>query len=319
VDIYKFRFFDDLLADDGSKQVYRNMLSFGERFVIKLQNFSHEAVGLCFKEAGKLNRRHDVILLAKARRYLVLFDGVKTLLANGSSEVCFPLLRAMLEAFLGIAHIVQDKHQERAFAYALARIMRKIEEYRRVDINTPQGKALQAELAKDEFTPNILKHIPSHVGGWADKMEKEISTDTDFIPIVAEWNRLANPPGKKPRTPKWYELFGGKGNLRELAKQLNKLSLYEFMYRDWSDSSHVGDALNTFADIDGTLNPVRFPQDYPKVIGYLFMIFLNLVHSLVNFYNPSSAESMRFYAANELEPEFQHVQRELAKVLKSMK
>jgi hypothetical protein len=306
--VKKYESFEEMLANDKSRQVYRYMIGRASEYTIDMREYAREVVGLCVKEAKKRQQAHDTTVIAIARRFLALLDGVSILLAGGNAEVCYPLLRSMLEAYLSVAHILQDKTRERANAYQLAWIKRRIKEYKRVSINTQEGKKLHAELAKDKLTPEILKHMPANLENLAAEMEEYLQNDDDFKVVLAEWERLTNPAGKKRNSdPHWYELFGGRSNIRDLALQLNHLGLYEFMYRDWSDSVHAGDALPSFTGSDGRINPLRHPRDYPKVVSHMFLVTINMLHLLADHYNPSSACSLRKYTANTLVPKCSEV------------
>src|SRR4051794_38234453 len=132
----------------------------------------------------------------------------------------------MLEATLGIAHIVQDRHEERALAYQLARIKRRIKKFRMADTASNEGQKVAAELAGDFLTPDLLDKMPPDVGVWADELERRLTAEKHFDPIVAEWDRLKNPPGGKPKSkdPEWYTLFSGADQIRTWAKKMKFVS-----------------------------------------------------------------------------------------------
>jgi Family of unknown function (DUF5677) len=310
-------YFEDRFNDNGkSKANHRGNCGFAAQFVTELLKFGDEAFGFCFQHSKKQPRSADHALLALARHTLAHLDSVGVLLANGCVDGCDSLLRSILEASLGITFIVEDKHEERALAYELARIKRKIKEFRRVDRNHPDGKALEAELSADAFVPGILSKLPDGLSKQADKIEAWLNAQHRFIPILAEWNRLKNSPDKKKQPdPEWFALFGGARDIRGLAKRLNRLGWYEFLYRDWSNSSHAADAIAKYSTADDCISPLRYPAGYVKVLNMAFVMFLNALELLTSFYDTALAEQFRKHTAGVMAPQLARLTKGLEKEL----
>lgn len=313
-------YFEDRFSDGGkSKANYRKLCEAASGFLTELLKYGDEAFGHCSKHAQKHTRRVDHTLLALSRHLVAYLDAVNTLLRNGCVDGCDPLLRSMLEAAFGIAYIVEDRHEERALAYQLNRIKRKIKELRRADRTHPDGQQLEAELSSDTFVPGILSKLPEGLSKRADEIERRLNADSDFAPILAEWNLLKHPPGKKRQPdPEWFTLFGGakpSRDIRSLAKHLKWLSLYEFLYRDWSNSVHAGDAIDRYSTTDDCIRPLHYPSGYSKTLSLVFAIFINGLEKLAGFYNAEMGQQVRNHAVRVLTPKLTHIADEIQKAL----
>jgi hypothetical protein len=110
--------------------------------------------GVATDEVGAGFTHHNIVHL----------DSVALLLEKGAPEAAFPLLRSMLESYLGIAHIVEAQSNERTLAYKLSRIMRTIQSMRIRDTNHPEGKKLSGQLANDGFMAGLLEKTPNALG-----------------------------------------------------------------------------------------------------------------------------------------------------------
>ncbi len=313
--------FEEGFDDNGKLQAnYRHIRSVASKFITKLLKYGDEAFELCSKRADQTQRHADHVLLAFARHNAVYLDSTNALLATGCVEGCAPLLRSILDATFGIAHIVQDKHEERALAYQLARIKRRIKHLRRGDRSHPDGRQLEADLATDAFVPGVLSKLPNGLAAKAAELELQLQAKPEFAPILVEWERLKHPPDRKRQPdPEWYNLFGGAKDIRGLAKQLNWQSLYDFFYRDWSNSAHAGDALDSYTTADNCLRPLRYPAGYAKVLSYAFMLYINGLEKVAGFYDAVMGSQVRDYAVKVLNPELVHTANQIEKALGAFK
>ena len=253
-------YFEDRFDDDGaSKEGCQLVYKVASDFLGELLKYADGLFAFCINIANGRQQHVDGALRGLERHNLAYLDSIKVLLANGCAEGCEPLLRSILEATFGIAHIVQERSEERALAYKLARAMRHIKHLRRGDLTHAAGQQLETDLANDVFSPNALKLIPPGMAAHASQLETKVRTDPTFAPIVAEWDRMK---GNRQSDPEWYALFGGANNIRELAKKLRWQSLYDFLYRDWSNAVHAGNTLERVLTTEDELSPLRYPSQY---------------------------------------------------------
>jgi len=313
-------YFEDRFEDGGkSKANFRRICEAASGFLTEVLRYGDEAFGLCSMHADKHTRRVDHTLLALGRHTSAYLDAVSALLRGDCVDGCHPLLRSMLEAAFGIAYIVEDRHEARGLAYQLVRIKRKIKKLRRADRTSQDGRHLETELSADIFVPSILGKMPNGLGSRADEIERRLSAKLAFAPILAEWDRLKHPAGgKRQPDPEWFTLFGGvkpcKG-VRSLAAHLKWLSLYEFLYRDWSNSVHAGDAIDQYSTSDNCVRPLRYPAGYANVLSMAFAIFINGLERMSAFYNAGMGQQVRDHAVKVLTPRLTDVAGEIQKAL----
>lgn len=300
-------FFEEYCEDDKCLLAYRDLLAKGSKFLEEVVRFGNEVIQLCIKKAQGDTRRVHFTLLGLARHQLAYMDSVNVLLGRGCVEASSPLLRSMLESQLGIAHIVQDRHQERALAYELARIKRRHKALRMADKTHTEGKQLEAELASDLLFSKILDKMPKDLSARAVVVEAKLA-DPIFIPILAEWERLKHPPGKpKQKDPEWFSLFGGGNTIRDLAKNLGLISQYTFIYKELSNAIHAATALECFEEVGGDLaqiRPLRHPGGYHKPFRGVFMMFLITFNKLLEFYDKRQQVTFRHHITVSVEPRF---------------
>ncbi len=310
-------FFDEGL-DPESLRSYRGLLDTGHDFITGLVRYGNEALEVCSRVAERTPGHVHVTLLALARHHIASMDCVNVLLSRGCVEGCPPLLRSMLESLFGVGHIVQGRHEERALAYQLARIKRRIKELRMADKSHQDGKVLEAELATDQFAAGIIDKMPAGLGARADAIEARMLSEPAFAPILAEWDRLKHPPGKpKQKDPECFSLFGGGSSVRDLAKRLNWLSLYTFVYKDLSNAVHAANALEAYQDCEAVtrLRPLRHPGGYHKFFRGVYMLFINMTDKLLGFYDPQSQQSFQYHFMHAVQPRFLRVFGDVTKSL----
>ncbi|MCE9562983.1 MAG: DUF5677 domain-containing protein [Planctomycetes bacterium] len=300
-------YFEDYCGDKESLAKYRELLALGSEFLEELVRLGHDAIHVCIKKAQADNRRFHFTLLGLARHLLAYLDSANVLLSKGCVEACLPLLRSMLESHLGIAHIVQEKHEERALAYDFVRLKRRLKELRTTDKTHADGKQLEAELASDTLMAGLLDKMPKDLPERAALVEATLA-DPIFVPILAEWDRLKRPAGKpKQKDPEWFTLFGGGNNIRELAKKLGAVSLYAFIYKELSNSTHAGTALDGFVEVGGDIADIRqlrHPGGYYKLFRGVFMIFLLSFEKLLGFYDKQQHDIFTKFVAISVVPRF---------------
>ena len=300
-------FFEEYCEDDKSLVAYRDLLAKGSKFLEEVVCFGNEVIQLCIKKAQGDTRRVHFTLLGLARHQLAYMDSVNVLLGRGCVEASSPLLRSMLESQLGIAHIVQGMHQERALAYELVRIKRRLKALRMVDKTHADGKQLEAELASDVLVAGIFDKMPKDLSARAAVVEAKLA-DPIFIPNVAEWERLKRSSGKPNlKDPEWFSLFGGGNTIRDLAKNLGLISQYTFIYKELSNAIHAATALDGFAEVGGDLTqirPLRHPGGYHKPFRGVFIMFLSTFDKLLGFYDKQQQGAFLHHMMVSIEPKF---------------
>jgi hypothetical protein len=248
-------FFSDLLQSPQQRRDYERICGDFAAFVKDCMTCLLESYKAVHEAVIKINEPHNVTVVLLVRHVIESLDGVSVLVAQGCSEPCQPLLRSALEATLGVLYILQHDTKRRALAYQVAHAHKKIKLYQRADPTTPAGqdfrKSLHGDLCEDVFNRLPIVNYPKLI----DNLKKMLETPT-FQPVEAEWQKL-----KKERKgePEWFSLFGGPQNVRELAIRVKWLGMYEFLYRQWSNETHAGRAMEAVGSKDGVpvMRPIR--------------------------------------------------------------
>jgi Family of unknown function (DUF5677) len=127
------------------------------RFLDEIVSYGREAFTYCAEIGAKQQRHADVVLIAFARHILAYMDCIKVLLEQGCSEGTTPLLRSILESYLGIAHIAKEKSEERARSYTLMLARNEINRLRIADKTHVKGQKIHEKLIQtDLYAPKLL-------------------------------------------------------------------------------------------------------------------------------------------------------------------
>jgi hypothetical protein len=309
-------YFEDRFDDAVSKKTCQFVYEQASEFLGELLEYSDGMFEFCLQIGNSRHQHVDRVLQGLSRHNLAYLDSIKVLLASGCAEGCEPLLRSILESTFGIAHIVEEKSEERALAYKFARITRHIKHLRRGDLTHSAGKQLHTELANDAYSANVLSQVPAGMAVHASQLEAKVAADPAFAPIVAEWNRVK---GKRQGDPEWYSLFGGANNIRELAKKLRWQSMYDFLYRDYSNAVHAGNTVERALTHGNELCPLRHPSKYLDAFSFAYCVTINGLEKLLGFYDVAKQEEMRKVILGVFEPKHQNIRAMIDEAFKGYK
>lgn len=224
---------------------------------------------------------HHATVYMLTRHVCEMLDGVSILAMNGGAEPSKPLLRSSFEAMLGIQYILEADCERRGIAYQVAHAHRRIKSIRRLDPTEQVGKELRKTLADDPLFAGI-KFPTGDLKTQVDILEGMLRKP-EFAAIETEWQAVKG----KGKEPSWFSLFSGPREVRALALHLKHGALYEFLYREWSNSVHAGDC---FANIapgpNGTklIRPLRHPDGLQQMISLGVSISLAVHSSLLEHY-----------------------------------
>jgi hypothetical protein len=247
--------------------------------------------------AGETSLHHATITLL-ARHICECVDAVSVLVSEGCTIPSTLVLRSALEAEMGIIYILGGDTVNRALAYQVSHIHKRMKLYRKY-------VPLPAEQTSQFAT--LLSLASDSEASWAG---------IDFGAKIAHLEgMLAKPPydhvekswreAKKRRKggdPPWYALNGGPNDVRQLAETIGFRSWYEILYRDWSDAVHAGDAFDNVS-ITGegktVVRPLRHPEGLQRVASFAGSMCLETSKQLLRAYAPGKLAELRAdYTAN---------------------
>ena len=278
-------YFADQLESDDDRDFCGNVLA----------NFAalvHDSVDMLLKgwkiaeQAGwKEQQHHHATVQMMTRHVCESLDGVSVLAAQGCAETAKPLMRSSFEAMLGIQYILETDSERRGIAYQVAHAHRRISFYRKLDPNEQAGKELRTTLADDPLfdiaTPPDGE-MQKRIANWQHMFAR-----SEFAPIEAEWQSKRK---QRKTDPAWYSLFNGPTNIRELAMHLKRGAMYEFLYRDWSNSIHAADCFANISRGSGeasSIRPLRHPEGLQPLVANAVGMCISINRLLLQRYATS--------------------------------
>lgn len=246
---------------------------------------------------GKADKEVPVILLF--RHVLELLDAVSILIKESAAEPCKLQLRSIFEALLSINYILEDKKEERAYAFLVCHAYKKIKTYRKLDPTTQHGKQFKGVL-KDSVLHDLdlsnLFDLPKMV-----KQQEELFEKEGFREAYKELERLRR-NGRK--NPNWFEFYGGPRDLEQIAIELKKRDYYEFFYRHWSDYVHALDIItgNLGKTEKGTyLTSIRQPFEAQTITSLAITMALEVYRKIINHYVPLQITHYRMWYVENMQ------------------
>ena len=184
---------------------------------------------------------------------LETFDTTLVLLRQACAIGMRLALRSAFEGILGLEYMLREDSARRGRSYLVADAHTRIAVYLLVDINTPEGRDFQKRLSKDEFTGGGLSGFEfKDFAAQRANLERGLRNDS-LREIEREYQRVKK---KFKQRPKWYALYGGPRDLRQLAHRLGKSATYDVLYRQWSDTAHLTDLKRHMGTESGQLKVV---------------------------------------------------------------
>ena len=242
--------------------------------------------------AYKAGNTGDLAMIALVRHIVEALDGVSLLLASGSILPCYPLLRGIFDAWMGVFFILEKDTNECGAAYFVAQISQEKAFWERLDPTTDKGKALKDEFKNDIAGPQPFDNVPLEE---VRKCVAELQADLDD-PMLKPASKAWVSKGKAE--PAWYSLVAPPNNLRELAKSLGMLSMYEQHYRPWCRQVHATGTIASLSSTEDaiTVRPIRHADGIHKVVRSAGLLSLALTGRLIQKYgSPTDAADLKRY------------------------
>jgi len=182
----------------------------------------------------------DIPSLILHRNMIHMAHGVDVLRVASAPIPMVPLLRSMLEYFLSLEYIHQAEYEERSLSWLCAHIHQEIELKELADPTTERGATFQKNAEAQVPGWANFRHIGGPELGEAVGNLQSLLRLPLMEHIEEEFQNLKRK--SNGRSPKWYRMFGGPGNLRELADRVRRTPLHQLFYGPWSATVHGTDA-----------------------------------------------------------------------------
>ncbi len=231
------------------------------------------------------NGDKDLPIIMSFRNALELIDSISILLKNSSIEPCKLQLRTLLETIFTINYITEKDSETRAYNYLVCQFHEKINSYKRLDINTQQGRQFSSEMKRDRLVGKMdfskYPNLQPNISNLTQLLKKK-----NYSKSEQEYQRLK----KKKSKPIWYQFFNGPNNIIELADYLNLIGIYNLLYRFFSKNVHGQDV------IDGRISSgkpgftefmqIKDPTNAQFICQLTVSLSIDLFKTVILFYAP---------------------------------
>lgn len=168
------------------------------------------------------------------RNFLEYIDACSVLVRQSCIEPCNTILRTILENFLYIEYLLEERTIERSRCFLVWNAFENKKLYLSMDGKSDPYKKIEAAFKRDKLLndqkPYVLPGIEKNIKN-NDLLLKAEENEL----IVEEYFRTKN---KLNKNPNWYSLYNGPRNIEKLAERLGFITYYEILYRGLSSSTH---------------------------------------------------------------------------------
>ena len=229
-----------ILTRTPEPQAYQNLLNEASNLIEEIVNCgTHLFVSIIQK---KENASDDSSLTISAlfRHCLDSVDAISILVRQGAFDSSEPILRSLLETFLGLEYVLEKDTFRRALSYQVCYAHARIKMHEQLDSQSEVGIKFRELFKKDTSIDDIT--IPDFNVSTTISKLKNALLRPEIEEVEAEYQRLKG-NGKRFS---WFTLFDGPKNVKELADRLQRPAMYELLYRQWSNGVHASDAIENF-------------------------------------------------------------------------
>ena len=230
-----------------------------------------------------------------------MLDGVEVLLDKSCVVASRTPLRSAFEASLAVRYVLDADTGRRALCYVVADIYQRLRWYEEHDPDTERGKQFRAEVELPEDLDFPMPDVESTRKAAASL--RSMLADGAYPPIANEYEEVSKK--RRGRTP-WYSLFGGPGNLRELARAVGDLDDYLILYRTWSNTAHATDLNRQLTKVQDGSGPavgvVRSPMGMPHTYVLAIYIGVEVTRAVLEHYRPGEAERFAEWYLEQISP-----------------
>lgn len=254
---------DDLLQPNMSKSHAIAEITLVSDLLANIVNFATHFIARCGESVDKTDYINSPVFPLYLHM-IEMTDGTQILIAESCPLPAMPLVRSSLEALLSMDYIMQAEYERRSLSWLVGSYHDQLVYFEKHDPDTPKGQVLQKAIVLDKYIAYYELPLPgeNRLNDFRERAAKfrEMLNDPVLEPIEAEFQRIFK---KKRRQPRWYELFEGPKNLRELAIAVQSEASYLETYSNLSGVSHAESParfINAITQVDRLLPILRDPS-----------------------------------------------------------
>jgi hypothetical protein len=287
---------ESILYRELSKAQAKPDIELASGVLQELVNFASNALVRCATSTeGEENE--DLAVLSLYRHIMEMTDGVEVLISESGVTPAVPLIRSSFEALISMEYIVEDdaRYLTRSLAWLVDYVHQRLHLYESLDPSTSRGQEFRQALNQDNTVKTIAiplqPSVKQAIGNLQDLLAKP-----QLAAIHLELTQLK---GQR----KWYRLYAGPDNIRELAHHVGRGAQYDFLYRYWSRVSHAHDFAPFIASTpDGrpAIRGIRDPSDLKNVANFAASFMLGATRVLIGKFRPG--EDIRTWYVRDVRP-----------------
>lgn len=204
-------------------QLIAEVVNFGTNSLVRAMSY------------GEGEENLHLAAFALYRHILENTDAIQVLVENGCPATAAPNLRSSFEALLSLEYITEsdDDYRIRSLSWLAGYARIRLKSYRSFLTSTQLGQDFRKSIIEDKTVRDFPPLPQDQVAEGIDRMERLLARD-QFTQIQEEFDSFE-------REPRWFRLFGGPANVRELARYLERSVQYDVLYRQWSRVVHGED------------------------------------------------------------------------------
>ena len=289
---------ETILYREFSKAQSGQIIEIASDDLQELVNFGSHALVRCATSSTG-NENEDLAILSLYRHVIEMTDGVEVLVSQSCAIPAIPLVRSSFESLISMLYIVEEdsKYLDRSLAWLIDYIHQRLATYESLDPNTAKGQEFQQSINLDD-TAKTLQLPPQTDVSNAIKNLQSLLAKPQLHTLNQDFLNLR---GAK----KWYRLYGGPENVRELARHVGRIVQYDFLYRYWSRVSHGHDFapfIVKTADGDSGIRGIRDASELKSVANFSATFMLNATRILIKKFRPD--EDIRTWYEREVRPKY---------------
>lgn len=272
----------------------QNILNQYSDFFEKLVNLGSNLIEWDVEKKRKGRDNHIPTLFL--RNLIELCDSLSILVRKSSIDPSKIIIRSLLENSISLIYMIKNNETQNTLSYIVWKTNQEISYYKQFLTNEDNHRNLKKNLIQ-EGNEKILNEVSN------SKIIKEIISNkiallkTKKLKLIQkEYYRTK---GKKKTVKYWYNLFDGPSNFFELCKYSNKLFVYEFFYRNYSENVHTIDLLKGFATTEESnkaqIIQIRDFQDCERIFSVIGTIMLETYSNYVKERIPEKSEDFLKY------------------------
>lgn len=257
----------------------------------EIVNYGTHVFSWVTNDKDKIKNDLDVPLILLLKYSLELIDAISILARQMSVDSCKSLLRILLEVMFYISYLTEKDAELRSKCYLVCHFNERLNSMKNFIPGTQQHEQFISKIRKDrnmQSSATIFNSITEGMASNKIKNLEELLSSVVYREVIREYDRYKKQNKQKP---KWYALYNNKvNNIEGLADYLNYQSLYNVVYRDWSNLTHASDVITGhLAPSDsrfGAFYQIRMGRDVNQVAVFAITLANLIYHSVIKYYAP---------------------------------